>query len=185
MKARKLLSDLGPGSIEWYSILISNAIRTLGFESEPKPVLTLFIPILASICQIRKYQLTLYFCVVRCFKSNSSYPTIFWKYCRGSGLSRASMTSLSPLSESPSTSSLSLSPSAFIQPDTSAMHRIKFEELLHRAEVRFLPLGHNRSILALVFPMKGQLRCHCSAFNKVVKYTRPILKFGLPRYLVF
>jgi hypothetical protein len=46
------------------------------------------------------------------------------------------MASLSPLSESPSTSSLSLSPATFVQQDTSAMHRIRFEELLQRAEVR-------------------------------------------------
>jgi hypothetical protein len=48
------------------------------------------------------------------------------------------MASLSPLSESPSTSSLSLSPATFVQQDTSAMHRIRFEELLQRAEVRLV-----------------------------------------------
>ena len=61
-----------------------------------------------------------------------------FNFIRGSSASRASMTSLSPLSESPSTSSLSLSPSTFIQPDTSAMHRIRFEELIQKAEVRIL-----------------------------------------------
>jgi hypothetical protein len=59
----------------------------------------------------------------------------------GSRVGAGSMTSLSPLSESPSTSSLSLSPLAVVPPDNSAMHRIRFEELLQRAEVRFVQVS--------------------------------------------
>lgn len=52
----------------------------------------------------------------------------------GSNRGAGSMTSLSPLSESPSTSSLSLSPSSMLQAENSALQRLRFEELVQRSE---------------------------------------------------
>jgi hypothetical protein len=71
---------------------------------------------------------------------------------------------LSPLSESPSTSSLSLSPLAIVPPDNSAMHRIRFEELLQRAEVRFVqfsPVEGLEKACVNKFPIKHNPKEPC------------------------
>ena len=71
-------------------------------------------------------------------KKEKKFLSVFLHFRHGGGSrgGTGSMTSLSPLSESPSSSSLSLSPSAIIQPDTAALQRLRFEELLQRAEVK-------------------------------------------------